>query len=231
MSRCEIIPFIQQGLNYILDKKKIEDIICLYKLSVLIKNNCNEDFIKLFALKYIDYYVGCFEFIKGIENMTDNNIGEIKTIMINSYDIAYNHMKKNDDYSKKYYERRESFMNLSIEDFRKYIIEELLSGIHTIQENIESLKEIADSIDYCERDRLEKIDIDFEISKVKEKLINKYTEEGNFEADENVLNIVINNLNKKGYTSNHLHIYVYESLDKAIMKIFREKGKNYQKKY
>ena len=231
MSHCEILPFIQQGLNCIIDRKNIDEIIQLYKLSILIKSNCNDDFIKLFALKYMDYYSCWFEFINGINNMTNNNIDEIKTIMINNYDIEYNHMRKNDVYSKEYYERRERFINLSIEKVRKYIIEEILSGIHSISDNIEKLKEITDSIDCCERDRLEKIDVDFEVSKVKEKLINKYTEDGNFEEDENVLNIIVNNLSKKGYTSHHLHIYIYESLDKAIMKIFAEKEKKYQKKY
>ena len=56
MSHCEILPFIQQGLNCIIDRKNIDEIIQLYKLSILIKSNCNDDFIKLFALKYMDYY-------------------------------------------------------------------------------------------------------------------------------------------------------------------------------
>lgn len=90
---------------------------------------------------------------------------------------------------------------------------------------------IKNSIDYSEEKRIEDIDIDFEISKVKGKLINKYTEEGNYEEDESVLNIIVDNINKKGYTSHHLHIYVYEALDKAINKIFREDSNNHQKVY
>ena len=231
MSRCEVLPLIQQGLNSILDNSDLDRIIELYKLSILIKNNHNEDFVKLFAIKYIDYYVGRLEFINGIKNMSENYIGEIKMIMINYLDSTYGKMKDKESYVEKYYQRRNKFIELPIEEVRNLIIEEHLSGIHSNQANIEKLMSIKSSLDYSEEKRLEDIDIDFEISKVKGKLINKYTEEGNYEEDESVLNIIVDNINKKGYTSHHLHIYVYEALDKAINKIFREDSNNHQKVY
>lgn len=67
MFRCEVLPLNQQGLNSILDNSDLDKIIELYKLSILIKNNHNENFVKLFAIKYIDYYVGHLEFVNGIK--------------------------------------------------------------------------------------------------------------------------------------------------------------------
>ena len=82
-----------------------------------------------------------------------------------------------------------------------------------------------------ELSRLEKIDIDFEFSKLKAKRKYKYTEEGNYEDDENILTTVENNLNRRGYTSHHLHVFVYDEIDNAIKKIVNETKENYQKRY
>ena len=150
-----------------MDNSDLDRIIELYKLSILIKNNHNEDFVKLFAIKYIDYYVGHLEFINGIKNMIENYIGEIKMIMINYLDSTYGKMKEKESYVEKYYQRRNKFIELPIEEVRNLIIEEHLSGIHSNQANIEKLMSIKSSLDYSEEKRLEDIDIDFEISKVK----------------------------------------------------------------
>lgn len=72
MFRYEVLALLQQGLNSILDNSDLDRIIELYKLSILIKNNHNENFVKLFAIKYIDYYVGHLEFVNGIKNMREN---------------------------------------------------------------------------------------------------------------------------------------------------------------
>ena len=231
MSHCEALPVIQQGLNCITDKKDIERIIYLYKLAVIIKNNYNDDFMKLFSIIYMDYYIERIELINGIKHMTDNNISEIKMIMINNLSNFFKCIKDKEYYKDKYYQKRNSFLELSNDDIRNLIIEECLSGIHCNQNNIDKMKDIVKSIDYSEQKRLEEINIDFEISKVNGKLKHKYTEEGNFESDENVLNVIIDNLNKKGYTSHHLHIYVYEVIDDAINKIVNENKNNYQKVY
>ena len=147
MSRCEVLPLIQQGLNSILDNSDLDRIIELYKLSILIKNNHNEDFVKLFAIKYINYYVGRLEFINGIKNMSENYIGEIKMIMINYLDSTYGKMKDKESYVEKYYQRRNKFIELPIEEVRNLIIEEHLSGIHSNQANIEKLMSIKSSLD------------------------------------------------------------------------------------
>ena len=61
-----------------MDNSDLDRIIELYKLSILIKNNHNEDFVKLFAIKYIDYYVGRLEFINGIKNIPNIDAPIIK---------------------------------------------------------------------------------------------------------------------------------------------------------
>lgn len=231
MSHYEILPLIQESLNTIIGNGDINSVITLYKLSALIKTSSNEDYIKLFAIYYQGYYRGRFEIINGIKSMSDKALEEIKTIMIESLRVSYKNMKNKKGFENRYEEKKNSFINLSIAEIRSLIIDELLTGINTVNEYLNRIEEIANSIDYVELSRLEKIDIDFEFSKLKDKRKYKYTEEGNYEDDENVLNIVENNLNKRGYTSHHLHLFVYEEIDNAIKKIVSEKEDNYQKRY
>lgn len=231
MSHYEILPLIQESLNTIIGNGDINSVITLYKLSALIKTSSNEDYIKLFAIHYQGYYRGRFEIINGIKSMSDKALEEIKTIMIESLRVSYKNMKNKKGFENRYEEKKNSFINLSIAEIRSLIIDELLTGINTVNEYLNEIEEIANSIDYVELSRLEKIDIDFEFSKLKDKRKYKYTEEGNYEDDENVLNIVENNLNKRGYTSHHLHLFVYEEIDNAIKKIVSEKEDNYQKRY
>lgn len=231
MSQQEILLFIQYGLNHIIDKKELEDIIELYKLSLLIKNSDDENYRKLFIYKYIDYYHGRIEFINGIKNMSDNMIEEIKQIIINSTDLYVKRVRNNhEEFKKKYEERKNKFLNLSSTDIRKAMIEEQLSGIHSQIDDINALYEKAKTINYPEMKELSKINIDFELEKIKEKRKHKYTEDGNFSDDDEVLKIVTNNLKKRGYLSHHLHIYVYEELENSISVIL-EKNRVIKKIY
>jgi len=231
MSQYEILPLIEQGLNGIINNSDLEDILKLYKLSILIKKISNEDYIKLFAINYINYYKGRMEFIKGIKSMNDTNLEEIRNIMINNIDLSYNQQKNKEKYRDKYLERRQLFLNLTLEEFKKLIIEEHLNGINSNEIYIENLINIIKLIDINELSRLNKINIDLELVKLKDKIKYKYTEEGNFEDDEEILKIIINNISKKGYTSHHLHIYVYEEIDKIVSKLFVENSVVYQKNY
>lgn len=230
MSQCEILPFIQLGLNYIMDKNDIDKLVELYKLSILIKNSDDDNYKLLFAMKYLDYYYTRIEFINGVKKMSDRFIEEIKTIIINSIDAHFNKQKQEkSNFINKYYERREFFLNLSTETIRKSIIDEQLDGVHSSIKNIENLEIITNSISYNEQKKLKEINIDFELSKVLGRIKNRYTEDGNYEDDYEVINIIDNNLHKRGYTSHHLHIHVYDELDKAIYKIFNTYNKIYQK--
>lgn len=231
MSQYEVLLFIQYGLNQIIDKKEIESIIDLYKLSLLIKNNNDDNYKKIFITKYIDYYQGRVEFINGIKNMSDSMIEEIKRIIINSTDSYIKYTKFNhEEYINKYLIRRTNFLNLSSSEIRKAIIEEQLSGIHSQIDDINVLYEKAKTINYLEMKELSNINIDFELEKQKAKRKHKYTEDGNFSDDDEVLNIVTNNLNKKGYLSHHLHIYVYEEIENSIS-IILEKNRVTKKLY
>ena len=230
MSQCEIIPFIQLGLNNIMDKKDIDNLIDLYKMSILIKYSDDDNYKKLFAINYLNFYYTRFEFISGIKVMDDKSIGDIKVIMINSLDYYFKKIKRNqEDFIRKYYERRDAFLNLPADVIRQAIIDEQLRGINSSISNIKSMTEIVNSISYEEQKRLDEINIDFELSKVLGKIKNKYTEDGNYEDDREVVSIIENNLNKRGYTSHHLHLYVYDELERAISKIFDTYNKVYQK--
>ena len=225
MSHYELLQIIRIGLNYIMNSSNKDNIILLYKLSLLIKNTHDERFINLFMINYMNYYYSHLEFIRGIEKMSDNDIESIKEIILKSFDMFVINSKIDDAaYNNLYQKRRESFINLDINAIRNIIIEELLSGIHQEIDNIEKIKEYIKSISYEKQSELEKININYEIDKLKEKRKCKYTEDGNFEEDEEELNIIIRNINKKGYCSNHLHIHVYDMFDNTIYQIlYKEK--------
>lgn len=230
MSHYELLQIIRIGLNDIMNNDDKDDIVLLYKLSILIKNTSDERFINLFMINYMNYYYSHLELIIGIEKMSDSNIHSIKEIILKSFDMFVMNRKNNDkEYKNLYHKRREIFINTDINIIRNIIIEELLSGIYQETDSIEEIKENINSISYEKRSELEKINIDYEIEKLKEKRKCKYTEEGNYEEDEEELNIIIRNINKKGYCSNHLHIHVYDVLDNTICHILNRDNLVYKK--
>lgn len=230
MSHYELLRIIRIGLNDIMNSEDKNTIILLYKLSLLVRNTNDDRFIKLFMMNYMNFYYAHIEFIKGIEHMSDENINIIKDIITNSFDLFVKDRKSDDEnYRNLYHRRRESFLNVDINTIRSVIKEELLSGIHHELDNIEKIKEYVDSISYEEQAQLEKINIDDELERLKEKRQCKYTEEGNFAEDEEELNIVIRNINKKGYRSNHLHIHVYDTFDNTIYHILNNQKFVYEK--
>ena len=232
MSQYELLLFIQHGLNYILGKEDIELIIKLYKLSILVQGSDDDNYKKLFIINYIDYYNGRLEFILGVKNMSNEMVVDLKNIIISSLDMYIERNKKDqEEYKRKYEERKTKFLELSIDDVRNAIINELLSGVNTSTDDINFLRDRYNSISYEEIKGLENINIDFELEKIKGKRKHKYTDVGNFEDDDEVLKIIINNLTKRGYLSHHLHIHVYEELDNAINIINNNKNNNYKKIY
>ena len=219
MSQYELLLFIQHGLNYILGKEDIELIIKLYKLSILVQGSDDDNYKKLFIINYIDYYNGRLEFILGVKNMSNEMVVDLKNIIISSLDMYIERNKKDqEEYKRKYEERKTKFF-------------ELLSGINTSTDNINFLRDRYNSISYEEIKDLENINIDFELEKIKGKRKHKYTDVGNFEDDDEVLKVIINNLTKRGYLSHHLHIHVYEELDNIINIINNNKNNNYKKIY